>query len=112
MGLAFGFRNMIRYSMDTQQQIASGRSLNRQAVADKKPTILVEIGENGRTDKAFVMPIVDGVINALRALDMLDGAAAPPHHEVRWFDSTTSASATKTGMFTPVSTEGRAVKKG
>tara|TARA_B110000091_G_scaffold114247_1_gene123428 strand:- start:1101 stop:1286 length:186 start_codon:yes stop_codon:yes gene_type:complete len=35
--------------MNTQQQIDTKRSLNRQGVAEKIPTILVEMGENGST---------------------------------------------------------------
>ncbi|HWI20228.1 MAG TPA: succinylglutamate desuccinylase/aspartoacylase family protein, partial [Vicinamibacterales bacterium] len=112
MALAFNFRNVIRYSMDTQQQIDSGRSLNRQAVADKKPTILVEMGENGRRDAAFVTPIVDGVLNALRVLKMLPGPVVPPGAPPRWFDATTSATATKGGILTPASTTARAISKG
>ena len=45
MGLAFGFQNVVKYSMETQAQVDAGRSLNRQAVADGKPTVLIEIGE-------------------------------------------------------------------
>jgi predicted deacylase len=112
IALAFGFRNLIYYSMETQQQIDSGRSLNRQAVADRKPTILVEIGENGRRDDAFVTPVVDGVLNALRALAMLPGSVAAPPEVPRWFDSTASATAIRGGIFTPASTSARMVKKG
>jgi predicted deacylase len=112
MALAFGFKNVIRYSMDTQQQIDSGRSLNRQAVADRKPTILVEMGENGRRDPSFVAAIVDGVLNALRALQMLPGAVTAPRDMPRWFDSTVSANATKGGILTPESTTARTIKKG
>ena len=70
MALAFGLPNFVKYSMNTQAQVDSGRSLNRQAVADGKPTVLVEIGENGRTDDAFVDPIVAGVENLLREFGM------------------------------------------
>jgi hypothetical protein len=112
MALAFNFRNIVRYSMDTQQQIDSARSLNRQAVADRKPTILVEIGENGRRDAAFVTPIVDGVLNAMRSLGMLDGVVTAPREPARWFESTTSATATKGGVLTPASTSPRPVRKG
>jgi predicted deacylase len=112
IGLAFGLRNVVRYSMDTQQQIDSGRSLNRQAVADKKPTVLIEIGENGRRDARFVSAIVDGVINTLRSLKMMDGEPTPSRRDTRWFDSTASANAKTTGIFTPTATEGREVKKG
>jgi predicted deacylase len=112
MGLAFGFSNVVRYSMNTQEQVDRGRSLNRQAVADGKPTVLVEIGENGRRDDSFVEPIVAGVENLLRVLEMAEGAPAMPRADVRWFDDTASANATTTGIFTPVATTARAIRKG
>lgn len=112
MALAFGFRNVVRYPMRTQPQVDAGRSLNRQAVADGVPTVLVEIGENGRRDDAFVDPLVSGVENVLRVLKMIDEAPAAPRADTRWFDDTTSAAATVTGIFTPVATTGRAVTKG
>jgi hypothetical protein len=112
MGLAFGFRNVIKYSMETQEQVDRGRSLNRQAVADGKPTILVEIGENGRSDAAFVEPIVNGVDNLLRVLGMTTGTPAPQRPDTRWFDGTVSADTGFTGILTPVATHGRLVRKG
>lgn len=112
MGLAFGFRNVVKYSMDRQAQVDSGRSLNRQAVADGKPTVLIEIGENGRRDAAFVEPLVDGMLNVLRALKMSDEAPSAPRTDTRWFDSTASADAVVTGIFTPVATTGRPITKG
>ena len=112
IGLALGFRNVVKYSMDTQAQVGSGRSLNRQALADGKPTVLVEIGENGRRDPSFVDPIVSGVDNLLRALKMAPGPPDPPRADTRWFDSTTEAAATVTGIFTPVATTARPVRIG
>jgi uncharacterized protein len=112
IGLALGFRNIIKYSMNRQEQIDSGRSLNRQAVADKKPTVLVEIGENGRRDQAFVDPIVSGIENVLRALKMMPGALVTPRADTRWFDDTAGADATKAGILTPASTVGRMVTRG
>jgi predicted deacylase len=112
VGLAFGLRNVIRYSMDTQQQVDSARSLNRQAVADRKPTVLVEIGENGRRETSLVEPIVNGVMNALRVLEMLEGEPLPARPDTRWFDGTASVTATATGIFMPIGTRGREVRKG
>ena len=112
VGLAFGLRNVVRYAMETQQQVDSDRSLNRQAVADGKPTVLVEIGENGRRDTAFVEPIVYGTLNAMRVLGMLDGAPSPPRPDTRWFHSTTSVTTSRAGIFTPVASRGREVRKG
>jgi predicted deacylase len=112
IGLAFGLQNVIRYSMDRQEQVDAGRSLNRQAVADGKPTVLIEMGENGRRDQVFVDAIVNGIENTLRVLGMIDGAPAPNRADTRWFDATTSATSEHTGIFTPVATSGRFVKKG
>lgn len=112
MGLAFGLRDVVKYSMDTAAQVDNGRSLNRQAVAEGKPTILVEVGENGRRDAAFVTTIVDGVDNLLKTFGMVAGSPKPPRADTRWFDSTAEAEATKTGIFTPVSSQARMVRKG
>jgi uncharacterized protein len=112
MGLAFRFQNVIKYSMDTQEQVDRGRSLNRQAVADGKPTILIEIGENGRRDPAFVEPIVSGVENLLRVLGITPGTAASQRTDTRWFDGTVSADAAFTGILMPMATHGRPVRKG
>jgi uncharacterized protein len=112
VALAFGFRNVIRYSMDTREQIDRGRSINRQAVAEGKSTVLVEIGENGRRDTSFVEPIVNGVVNALRVLEMLDGKPVPHRPDTRWFEAATSVSATTTGIFTPVASRGYEVRRG
>ena len=112
MGLAFGFRNVVKYSMDKQAQVDSGRSLNRQAVADGKPTVLIETGENGRRDAMFVEPLVEGILNVLRALRMSDEAPTVPRTDTRWFDSTASADAVATGIVTPVATTGRPITKG
>ena len=98
--------------MHTQAQVDRGRSLNRQAVADGKPTVLVEIGENGRRDDTFVDPLVAGLENVLRVLKMTDGVPVPPRADTRWLDDSASADATTTGIFTPVATTGRAVKQG
>lgn len=112
MGLAFGIQNVVKYSMETQAQVDSGRSLNRQAVADGIPTVLVEVGENGRRDAAYVDTIVHGVDNLLRVLKMLPGSPDPPRADTRWFDSSTEATASVTGIFTPVATQARMAKKG
>ena len=112
IALAFGFRNVVKYSIHTQEQVDRGRSLNRQAVADGKPTVLIEIGENGRTDDAFVEPVVSGVVNLLRVLKMAAGAPSPPRSDTRWFDDTTSVNAKTTGIFTPVATTARSVRRG
>ena len=90
----------------------NGRSLNRQAVADGKPTVLVEIGQNGQRDEASIATLTTGLENLLKTLKMTPGTPAPPRADTRWFGDSAEASATTTGIFTPVATTGRAVKKG
>ena len=112
MALAFGIRNVIKYEMKTQAQVDNGRSLNRQAVADGKPTVLVEIGQNGQRDEASIATLTGGLENLLKTLKMTPGTPAPLRADTRWFGDSAEASATKSGIFTPVATTGRAVKKG
>lgn len=112
MALAFGLRNVITYEMKTQAQVDSGRSLNRQAVADGKPTVLVEIGQNGERNGVAIDTLTRGLENLLRTLKMTDGAVTPPRRDTRWFGDSAEAVATTTGIFTPVATVGRTVTKG
>jgi uncharacterized protein len=112
IGLAFQFRNVITYRMETQQQVDSGRSCNRQAVAEGKPTVLVEMGELGKRDDAYVSPTVEGVLNVLRQLKMLPGTAAPPRQDTHWLESVDGVSATHTGIWEATVGAGQRVTKG
>lgn len=112
MGLALRFRNVVKNSTNDRRALDGGRSVTRQAIADGKPTALIEIGENGRRDAAFVRPIIDGVINLLRAFRMVPGAATPPRRDTRWFDGSVNALATVSGILTPTATRSRVVRKG
>lgn len=112
VGMGFGFPNVVRYSMNTQQQVDSGRSLNRQGVARGIPTVLVEYGQNGRRDEKFVEGIVIGVENALSIL----GISNNPSHDVpppmRLFEGTTAAQSSYSGLFYPHDPERRYLSQG
>jgi predicted deacylase len=108
----FGFPNIVRYSMETQAQIDSGRSLNRQGVAMGKPTILVEIGQNGSREEAHVAGIVAGVENALVILGMTQGPVREVAAPQRLFESSVSASARHDGVYHPVDPRPRPLAKG
>lgn len=108
----FGFPNIVRYSMDTQEQIDTGRSLNRQGVAMGKPTILVEIGQNGSRDEAHVAAIIAGITNALHVLGMAEGPARAMPPPARLFEGTVSAGALHTGVFHPAKLGPRPLAKG
>ena len=109
---AFGFPNVVRYKMNTQEQIDRGRSLNRQAVAQGLPTVLVEIGENGSRDAAHVAAIVDGVKNVLRVLGMVDEAPVEQPRSQRYFEGTSSTPVEHAGVWFPIETGGRRVVEG
>jgi hypothetical protein len=108
----FGFPNIVRYAMETQAQIDRGRSLNRQGVAMGKPTVLVEIGQNGSRDPAHVAAIVAGVENALAVLGMAAAPVREPAVPARLYDGTTSVSAGQAGVYHPVDARPRPLAKG
>lgn len=108
---AFGLPNLVRYSMDTQAQVDRGRSLNRQAVAQGLPTVLIEIGENGERDPDSVATLVAGVKNALVALGMTDEPPTAPS-PVRCFDGTESVATRHSGLWSPRKAFGRPVARG
>jgi len=107
----FGFPNLVRYSMETQEQIDRGRSLNRQGVAMGKPTILVEIGQNGSREEAHVSAIVAGVENALAILGMSGTPRQVPAPQ-RLFEGTVGLAAGQAGVFHPVDPAPRMLAKG
>ncbi len=109
---AMGFPNIVRYSMNTQEQVDRLRSLNRQAVAQGVPTILVEIGQNGSRDPGHVETIVSGLKRGLRTLGMSEGASEAVNKPLRYFDGTQSVPVSHSGVWTPILAKGRAVERG
>ncbi len=109
---AMGFPNIVRYQMNTQEQIDSGRSLNRQAVAQGLPTILVEIGQNGSRDPRHVDAIVLGVKRGLNGLGMMEATGDAGKTTLRYFDGTQSVPVEHSGVWTPNDAKGRFVEKG
>ncbi|MEP5117355.1 MAG: M14 family metallopeptidase [Parasphingorhabdus sp.] len=108
----FGFPNLVRYSMHTQEQVDRRRSLNRQGVAAGVPTILVEIGQNGSRDAGHVDALVKGVKNGLSIIGMSTKPAHKMPPALRLFEASKGVSASHSGLFTPAKTGGRYVWKG
>ena len=96
---AMGFPNIVRYSMNTQEQVDRGRSLNRQAVAQGLPTVLVEVGENGSRNTEDVELIVSGMKNALAVMGMLPNHQQP--EAPRYLDGTQSVPVNHSGLWSP-----------
>jgi predicted deacylase len=109
---AMGFPNLVRYSMESQVAIDRGRSLNRQAVAAGKATVLVEIGENGERDPLRVAQLVRGLRAAMGSLGMLPGAALEANPAPRLFEGEVSVPVEHSGVWYPEQTVGRFIEKG
>ena len=95
--------------MRTQAQIDKGRSLNRQGVDAGKPTILVEIGQNGGRDSAHVTAIVSGVKAGMQILDMLPASGIRQRTQHRYYEGTNSVPVRHSGLWHPKETGGRGV---
>jgi len=108
----FGFPNLVRYSMNTQEQVDRRRSLNRQGVAAGVPTILVEIGQNGSRNESHVDAIITGVENGLGILGMTTKPAHKIPPALRLFEGSEGVSASHSGLFFPAKTGGRYVWEG
>lgn len=108
----FGFPNIVRYKMNTQEQIDRRRSLNRQGVAAGIPTILVEIGQNGSRKEEHAEAVATGVENALGILGLWDKPRSKVPPPLRFFDSSTAVRASHSGVYYPVDLDRRYVFKG
>ncbi len=111
MALAFNLPLLVHYAVDTEEQLNTGRSCNRQAVAMGKPTVLIEIGEWGKRDPAQVDLAVRGILNVLRSQKMLPGVPLRNRRQPLEFQGTTSASTPQGGIWYPQVTTGTWVKK-
>ncbi len=57
-------------------------TLRREATRAGCPTIVVEAGEVWKVEPTIVEVTVQGILNVLRELDMIDGQPHVPHHQV------------------------------
>jgi len=113
----FNFENIVRYKMNTQQQVDRKRSLNRQGVAEKMPTILVEIGENGSKDQDHVNAMINGLeeslsIIGLKGTELKEMLAKPSSQNIQYFDGTNSVPVAHSGLWFPKVVTGQFIKKG
>ncbi|MEM1436481.1 MAG: succinylglutamate desuccinylase/aspartoacylase family protein [Pseudomonadota bacterium] len=112
VGEAFAFPNVVRYRMESQEQIDRGRSLNRQAVAAGVPTVLVEIGQNGSREPSHVRALADGLHRTLSVLSMSSSSPETPPVTLRYFEGESSVPVKHSGVWSPTRTGGRPVTKG
>lgn len=112
MASSFGLGDIVEYSMDNWEQVNTGRSCNRQAVAASKPTILVEVGERGGSEPALAALMSQGIVNVLRSQKMLPGAPRLNRMMPRRYEATAGASVSKSGIWYPALAPGALVRKG
>lgn len=117
----FKFPNIVTYKMNTQKQVDTRRSLNRQAVAHGAPTILVEIGENGSKKEEHVNAMVRGLEEATRILGISSPSTvnnskaeltSQGASNSRYFEGTFSVPVKSSGLWFPEITAGQFLKKG
>lgn len=109
---AFQFPHVVTYKMNTQQQVDRKRSLNRQGVAAKIPTVLVEIGENGSKHATDVKALINGLNATLAVLDMKDSLPPAKATNLRYYEGTSSVPVAAAGLWFPYHSKGRKVTKG
>ncbi len=109
---AFGLPRIVEYKVDTEEQLNTGRSCNRQAVAMGKPTVLVEMGGRGTATETQITLGARGITNVLKSLKMLPGAPMLNRMMPLRFTGTTSLTYTQTGIWYPALTAGDPVTKG
>ncbi len=112
MALSLGLNTVVEYQMDTWEQVNSGRSANRQAVAVGKPTVLFEIGEAGGRQPELVEQAATAMLNLLKGQKMLPGAPLRNKRVPAIFLSTASATARESGIWYPAVSAGASVKRG
>lgn len=108
----FGFPNLVRYKMNTQTQVDTRRSLNRQGVAAGIPTVLVEIGQNGSRKEEHAEAVATGVQNAFGILGIWDKPRTKVPPALRLFESSTAVRAEHSGLYYPVDLKRRYVFEG
>jgi len=110
MLLAFGLDTII-ISADRPKDPAASRYLENTASTRGKPSITAEAGHAGTVEPDDVNTLVDGCINVMHYLKMLDGA---PHTVASpvWVAQVLGITSDVTGIFYPLVKRGTYVQKG
>jgi uncharacterized protein len=110
MVLAFGLDTII-ISADRPKDPAASRYLENTASTRGKPSITAEAGHAGTVDAGDVKALVDGCVNVMRYLKLMDGPAAMVESPV-WIERIASITSDVNGIFYPLVTRGTYVQKG
>jgi uncharacterized protein len=110
MLLAFGLDTII-ISADRPKDPAASRYLENTASTRGKPSITAEAGHAGTVEHEDVQALVDGCLNVMRYLQMLDGAPKTVEAPV-WIERVETIASDATGIFYPLVKRGTYVQKG
>jgi uncharacterized protein len=110
MVLAFGLDHIIVWA-DRPKDPAASRYLDNTANTRGKPAIAVEAGYSGTVEPADVQALVDGTLNVMRYLKMLNGTAVMIESPV-WFGKIDTVTSDQAGIFYPLVQRGSYVESG
>jgi len=111
LALVFGLDHVIVTDVDPSSPNA-GRSLSGQALVRGKTVMVAEAGRSGVVTDADLASLVEGSLNVLGALKMIDRRVTPLKH-VTWLAGAGSrVAADSAGVFFPVVSRDVLVKKG
>jgi predicted deacylase len=110
MALAFGLDHIVM-DRDRPRDPAASLYCSTTATTRGKPAITTESGGLGVTDHESIARIEWGVVNVMRHLKMLEGAAQMIEHPV-FIDRNEVLRSTVTGIFYPLVERGHTVTKG
>ncbi len=108
--LAFGLDHIIIQDVDPANPASRG-TLSGYAVSLGKTVLVAEAGRSGTVVTGEVTLLVDGMLNALGHLGMIDHAARPVERPV-WLDGGARVAAEGDGMFVPGVARGSYVNEG
>jgi predicted deacylase len=100
MVLAFGLDHII-VSTDRPKDPAASRYLENTATTRGKPSITAEAGYAGTVMEDDVEALIDGCLNVMGYLHMVDRAVRPPKH-LLWFQKVVTVTSDSTGIFHPL----------
>jgi predicted deacylase len=108
--LAFGLDHVIVTDVDPSAPNA-GRSLSGQALLRGKTVLVAEAGRSGTVLRSDVSSLVEGSLNVLGALHVIDRAVRPMRHVV-WLGQGKRVTADSAGMFFATASRDQRVREG
>jgi predicted deacylase len=110
MVLAFGLDHII-ISTDRPKDPAASRYLENTATTRGKPSITVEAGYAGMVVPADVNALLDGCLNVMGFLKMIERPVRPVARPI-WLGRLITVTSDSTGIFHPAAERGQAIAAG